>query len=460
VTLRLRVMSGLVAVATVVVVAFGLVVVRQRSVLVKQLDERLTAVEENLAQAAEFFETVDESVAAGVTGPPTGELYVAIHSSDSVLQQLARPASDPAFAPAFDIELLSSRQSLSEPFTVDAVGGGGARMVASDLGAGRWAVAALSTQAVEDAQRELLLTAGVVFAVLLLALGLVVFWVDRLGIRPILELTRAAEELADARSESRVEVRAPSTEAGRLGLSFNKMLDARQAADDQQRRFVADASHELRTPLTTLQGYSALHARGALTTDEKVDDAMRRIGAEAKRMSHLVDELLTLASLDEGRPLSLTDVDLSMLLADVASDAAAIQPDRHITTAIADDLRIKADPELLTEALTTTIRNALRHTPASAGLAVRAVRHGPHVRVDIADRGPGIDPAHLVHIFDRFYRSDKDRGRGGGGTGLGLAIAKSITEAHDGTIRVTSLANTGTTIVYTFPVEGPQEVSS
>jgi two-component system OmpR family sensor kinase len=451
-------MSGLVAVAAIVVVAFGLVVVRQRAVLIEQLDDQLISVEENLAEAAEFFESQPGTV--GVAEPPTGELYVAVHAEDSAPQPLARPASNPVFAPAVDVDLLSSRQSVSEPFTVDAAGGGGARMVAQDLGEGRWAVAALPTQAVEDAQAEVLLTAAFVLMVLLLALGLVMFWVDRLGIRPILELTRAAEELSDATSESRVEVRAPSTEAGRLGVSFNKMLDARQAADDRQRRFVADASHELRTPLTTLQGYAALHASGALTTSQKVDDAMRRIGAEAKRMSHLVEELLTLASLDEGRPLSLADVDLSLLLADLASDAGATQPDRQITTAIATDLTITADPELLTEALTTTIRNTLRHTPTSAGLAIRAVRHGPEVRIDIADRGPGIDPAHLEHVFERFYRSDKDRSRGAGGTGLGLAIAKSITEAHDGTIRVTSSPNAGTTIVYTFLIEGPQEVPS
>lgn len=457
-TLRLRILTALIAVAVIVIAAFALIVARQHAALVEQLDAQLIPVEENLSQTAQLFANL--AIPSEQTGPPTGELYVAIHSSSSEPQQAARPVSDPTFRPDIDTTQLSSRGSVSEPFTVDAVGGGGARMVARDLGDGRWAVAALPMQAVETAQRNLRLTAAAVLAVLLLALSLVVFWVDRLGIKPILEVTRTAEDLADNRSESRVDQRSLHTEAGRLAASFNKMLDARQAADAQQRRFVADASHELRTPLTTLQGYASLHAKGALTTPEAVDDALRRIGAEAKRMSSLVEKLLTLASLDEGRPLRVVDIDLTLLLTDLASDASAIQPGRDFAIAVDPGLGIKADPELLTQALTTAIHNTLRHTPTAAGLAIRAVRHGHNLRIDIADRGPGIDPDHLEHIFDRFYRSDAGRDRTGGGTGLGLAIARSIVEAHDGTIRITSSPDTGTTIVFTLPVRGPQELSS
>ena len=452
-TLRLRVVSALVALAAITVIAFGIVVVRQRSVLVEQLDDQLSSVEENLAQADEFF----EAQPAVAPGPPTGELYVAIHSSDSAVQQLARPSSDPFFAPVIDIVELGERASVAEPFSVAAVGGGGARMVAHDLGGGRWAVAALPTRTVEAAQQQLLVTVGIVLLVLLFSLGMVVFWVDRLGIKPILEVTRAAEERADGRAETRVELRSPNTEAGRLAASFNKMLDAREAADARQRRFVADASHELRTPLTTLQGYASLHGKGALTSPESVEDAMRRIGSEARRMSHLVEKLLTLASLDEGRPLALTDVDLTVLLNDLASDAAAIQPDRPIYKAIDKGLSVVADPELLTQALTTTIHNALRHTPTTSRLAIKATREPNHVRIEIADWGPGVEPEHLDHLFDRFYRSDTGRGRRNGGTGLGLAIAKAVAEAHGGTIEVTSTVGAGTAFVFLLPIAGPQE---
>ncbi len=458
-TLRLRLMSALACVAALVIVAFAILVMRQHTVLLDPLDDQLTSVAQSLPEVDLAFPVGDQASRPGDTGPPTGELFVAIYSLDQPPRVLVSPATAPTFGPIVDISKLTTYERTDEPFTVDAEGDGGARIVAQNLGDGRWAVAALSTAAVEDAQRELLITAAVVLAVLLGLLGLVMYLVDRLGIKPILEVTRAAEELANTRSEPRVDIRALHTEAGRLGLSFNKMLDAHHAADAQQRRFVADASHELRTPLTTLQGYAALHANGTLETPEQVDDAMRRIGAEAKRMGRLVDELLTLASLDEGRPLRKTDIDLSLLLHDLAKDASAIQPDRKITTAIDPDLRLDADLELLTQAITTTIRNTLRHTKPSAGLAVRAVRNGSTIRIDIADRGAGIDPAHLAHIFDRFYRPHEGRERSAGGTGIGLAIAKSIVEAHHGTIRAASTPDTGTTIVFELPANSPEEFS-
>ena len=452
-TLRLRLMSALAGVAALVTVAFVVLVVRQHSVLLDPLDDQLDAVAQSLPDADVFFRSTSAPPSGGDDGPPTGELLVAIVEANQDPLVLVAPASDPSFWPLIDISGLASTQRPDEPFSVDAMGGGGARVVARNLGDGRWAIAALSTAAVEDAQRELLITAAVVLAVLLGLLGLVMYFVDRLGIKPILEVAQAAEKLANTKSEPRVDVLALSTEAGRLGLSFNKMLDAHQDADAQQRRFIADASHELRTPLTTLQGYAALHANGTLETPEQVDDAMRRIGAEAKRMGRLVDELLTLASLDEGRPVSKTDIDLSLLLHDLAKDASAIQPDRKISTAVEADLRIHADLELLTQAITTTIRNALRHTPPSAGLALRAVRNGSTIRIDIADRGAGIDPAHLPHIFDRFYRPHEGRERAAGGTGIGLAIAKSVVEAHGGTIRAASTPGSGTTIVFELPMK-------
>jgi len=313
-----------------------------------------------------------------------------------------------------------------------------------------WAV---STRAVDDAQNQMLITAVIALGVVLAALAAALWSVDRLGIRPIESVTRAAEDIAAGRSDHRVEYPPVATEAGRLGLAFNAMLDSRQAVEARQRRFVADASHELRTPLTTLRGYAALHASRQLSATE-TDDAMARIHSESKRMEALVEDLLTLASLDEDRPLEYSTIDLSQLLSDLATDASAIQPERPIDVSDIDEgVNIGGDRHQLTQALTTIINNALRHTPATARLTLACGHDETIVRIRIADEGPGIEPEHLDHLFERFYRAGAGRERSAGGSGLGLAIAKGVVTAHQGQINAVSTLGEGTTITIELPLE-------
>ena len=149
--------------------------------------------------------------------------------------------------------------------------------------------------------RMLALTMVVASAVILGVMGLVLWWVFRLGLRPIQQMTEAADAIAAGDVGRRVpEVAAPGTEAGRLGRALNVMIDANQASEQRLRDFVADASHELRTPLTTLRGYAELHLASEHADDAQVSDAMRRIRAEAARMGRIVDDLLTLADVDQG----------------------------------------------------------------------------------------------------------------------------------------------------------------
>ena len=167
--------------------------------------------------------------------------------------------------------------------------------------------------------------------------------------------------------------------------------------------------------------------------------------------------MLTLASLDEGRPLDLVDVDLSQLIIDIAADAAAIQPDRLVDSAgVCDGLVVRADRDLLTQAITAATSNALRHTPADAGLELVVSRNSDMVQISIVDQGPGIPQPQRGHIFDRFYRGDAGRDNGKGGRGLGLSIAKTVVEAHGGTISVRSNPGEGTTIILTLPAGGQE----
>ena len=472
-TLRSRLVVAAIVITLTVIAALGYIAIRQREVLTAQLDDQLATVAANIGRADRNFEIGSgplaereglastggddqQSAADGGGFPSTGELYFAIVEPDGNDQVIARPLSHPDLVPDITVTELEERAVTSEPFTVDVTGAvGAARAVAVGVGEDRFAIVAVSTSAVDDAQDQLLTTAAIALAVILLTMAVVLWSMDRLGIRPITAVTKAAEDVAAGRSDRRVTHPPMSTEAGRLGDAFNTMLDARQATEAQQRRFVADASHELRTPLTTLRGYTALHAGGALS-DEEINDAMGRINSEAKRMDSLVDDLLTLASLDDDRPLDLRPLDLSQLLHDMAADAKAVQPTRPVETAhISDGLILDADRHQLTQALTTVITNALRHTPSTSQLTLTGQRCGTRIRVRVEDQGPGIAPEHLDRLFERFYRIDPGRTRQTGGSGLGLSIAKAIVEAHHGTIAADSTIGIGTAITINLPAGQP-----
>ena len=450
--MTLRTRLTLVGVVLVIVVSttFAVTIVRQRSVLVDQIDGQLDAVAVNIARGVEALDTSDDRPTPGRPRPPTGELWFVIIEADGTQTTIARPVSRPEFAPDLDLE----DHPRGEPFSAGIVDGSGrARAILIDLPEGRVAAAAVSTADIDDIQRQLLITSALAVALVAVAIALGWFWIDRLSLRPIKSLTGAAEEIASGRRTQRVEHLPARTEAGRLGIAFNAMVDARQRAEDRQRRFVADASHELRTPLTSLRGYTALHRQGGLTEPGQVDDAMRRIGSEAERMAALVEDLLTLASLDDARPLRREQTDLTRLLTDVAADASVIQPDRLIdATGVAPGLTASADSHLLTQAITALTTNALRHTPSTAALTIDARRHGDRVRIRVTDTGPGISPDHLERIFERFHRGDSAGARPAG-TGLGLAIARSIIERHDGRLTAESTLGSGTTFTIELPVD-------
>ncbi|MCP4085088.1 MAG: HAMP domain-containing histidine kinase [Actinomycetia bacterium] len=453
-TLRSRLLLAALVVTITVVAALAYVSARQRSVLTNQIDAQLEVVSNNVDRGVERL--AGRSIVNPQTRPDellvTGELYVGF-LGDGEPQVLARPVSEPDLVPDLeDVDLVQVAQT-GEPFSADVLGSDAqARVVVADIGPG-FVVFAASTTAVDDAQNQLLITAAIALGVVLSTLAAALWSVDRLGIRPIESVTKAAEDVAAGRSDHRVEHPPVATEAGRLGSAFNAMLDSRQAVEARQRRFVADASHELRTPLTTLRGYAALHASGQLSASE-TDDAMARIHSESKRMEALVQDLLTLASLDEDRPLKYSTIDLSQLLSDIVADASAIQPERPIDISDIDEgVHIAADRYQLTQALTTIINNTLRHTPTTASLALACGSDETTVRIRISDEGPGIEPEHLGHLFERFYRADAGRERSAGGSGLGLAIAEGIVTAHQGQIDAVSTLGEGTTITIVLPLE-------
>ena len=286
--------------------------------------------------------------------------------------------------------------------------------------------------------------------------------------RPLSRVERTAAAIAAGDLSRRVEVERPATEVGRLSRSLNAMLAhiesafaARMESERKMRRFVADASHELRTPLVTIRGFSELYRHGALQNDDDVKAAMGRIESEAKRMGQLVEDLLTLARIDEQRPLESQPLDLLVLGNDAAMDSRAIAPERTIRVIGLDGGPARHAPTVgdearLRQVVANLMTNALRYTPEGSpievAVGVAPVIHGRSDSViEVRDHGPGISEEDAARVFERFYRADSSRYRETGGTGLGLAIVAALVAQHDGSVRLEETPGGGATLSIRLP---------
>jgi two-component system OmpR family sensor kinase len=303
---------------------------------------------------------------------------------------------------------------------------------------------------------ELLVGAIALVAVAVLALILV-----RVGLRPLGRIEQTAGAIAAGDLTQRVENSDPRTEVGRLGAALNEMLTQieqafaeRERSENRLRRFVADASHELRTPLTSVRGYAELFRRGASERPEDLDVVMRRIEDDATRMGLLVDDMLLLARLDQGRPLERDLVDLGAIAADLVDEARVLHPQWPVELTMQGDAAVVGDAPRLRQAVGNLLVNARAH--CSEGTPVAVAVHGDEdvVTLDVTDEGPGIAADDLPRVFERFYRADPSRSRASGGSGLGLSIVASIAEAHGGTATVASEPGRGATFRLTLPSAG------
>ena len=363
--------------------------------------------------------------------------------------------------PDIDPDAARDAAAAGELFTTGSLGDDDLRyrVSAREVPDGSVFVTALPLSDVDDAVARLIAVETIATGIILAALGLVTWWVLRLGIRPIKRMTEAASSVAGGDLSHRVPESASSTEAGQLGVALNQMLeriedafDVRARSEDRLRQFVADASHELRTPVTTIRGYAELFRSGGLGETSELEEAMRRTEQEAIRMGRLVDDMLTLAKLDQDRPLETRSVDLAVLVSDAAHDAAAVDPCRSICTDIEGSVVVTGDEDRLRQVLANVVGNALVHTPSGAAIELQLRRDGDRAVVDVVDHGPGMPPEIAARVTERFFRADPSRTRHRGGSGLGLSIADTAVDAHGGDIRVHSVAGVGTTVRITLPV--------
>ncbi len=348
---------------------------------------------------------------------------------------------------------IPAQVATGHPTTVSAKGGSGLRyrvLAIPNRDQSGTMVIAIPLRDVDQTLHRLLLVELLVIAGVLLALGIGAWILVRVSLRPLDRMGETAGAIAAGDLDRRVSPATERTEVGRLGLALNAMLARleqafaeREASEDRLRRFLADASHELRTPLASIRGYAELLRIGAASGPEETEKATTRIEQEAQRMGVLVEDLLTLARLDEVRDPVREPVDLAALARLAADDAHATAPERAIEVQGDDEAIVTGDAHLIQQVLANLLRNALVHTPAGTPIEVIVACEGADVRVDVRDHGPGLPTDDPAAPFERFWRAEGGRTRGRGGAGLGLAIVAEIVASHGGSVAAQNAAGGG-----------------
>jgi two-component system OmpR family sensor kinase len=474
-SLRARLVAGLLVVAAAgLLVAAGVTYVEQRSFQLTRIDQQARTAIPAVSRA--LSEQAGESPGFGSSrggrspdgGPgmslPPGT-YGQRRASDGRADSGEKPTVFGYADTVPPAPRLPAKLAAGEYRTVEAVTGGTRYRVyaAPDFQGGGMTVVAVTLSEVDQTLHRLLLVQGLVIAGVLLALAVGALFLVRLGLRPLDRIAATADAIAGGDLSRRVSPATPRTEVGRLGMALNAMLGrleraftARQASEDRLRRFLADASHELRTPLASIRGYAELFRIGAAREPEDTEKAMTRIEQEAARMGVLVEDLLTLARLDELREPVRDAVDLAQLARDAVDDARAIAPDRIIDVTAEGATTLAADGHQLRQVLGNLLRNALVHTPSGTPIEVRVAGEGPDVTLEVRDHGLGLPTDDAGRLFERFWRAEGGRERGKGGAGLGLAIVAGIVSAHQGHVDAGNAPGGGARFTVHLPVRAAQ----
>ncbi|MGC5771888.1 sensor histidine kinase [Paenibacillus pabuli] len=249
-------------------------------------------------------------------------------------------------------------------------------------------------------------------------------------------------------------------EVDQLALSFNGMLErledsfeAERESKEQMQRFLSDASHELRTPLTSIHGFIEVLKRGAATNSEQLYSALNSMYGESVRINKLVEDLLMLTKLDQAPQQEQEVIQLDSLLLEMQPQLVMMAQERQVHLDLTAEVYVMADAHKLKQVVLNLFHNAVQHTDSDRGtisITLYAVQH--QAELTVKDNGSGIEPEHLPHIFERFYRTSSSRSRKQGGAGLGLAITRSIVESYGGKITVRSQPGAGTEFTIVLPL--------
>ena len=403
---------------------------------------------------------------------PTGYAFVLFPANAPTMS--VNPTSEQLHPDVPRLALNDPRVTTGRPFTVSSVDGDVTWRFVAGKTTGNEATFAVGVplRSVKQTVTRLLVTTGVLSALVLAGSALLGWYAVRRAFRPLTQIEDTAAAIAGGDLTRRIPVRPAEDEVTSLSRSLNAMLAqietsfaVREASEVRMRQFVADASHELRTPLATVRGYAELHRQGAISSPEDTSAAMERIESESGRMSGLVEGLLTLARLDEEPTTSMGEVDLTVLAADATADARVRAGGRRITlTGLGgpvDATIVWGSEARLRQVVTNLVANAVRHTPQGTPIELAVGMDGSDGVIEVRDHGDGIPSGTAHRVFERFYRADPSRGRStGGGNGLGLAIVAAIVASHHGRVGVQETPGGGATFVVRIPTAASQVRSS
>jgi signal transduction histidine kinase len=463
-SLRTRLLAGLIALTATFLVVMGVVsVVVLRTLEQNQFngEVRLAAGQsvQQIAQGTDGFAAAYLSLRTGATG----ELTTPSAAAAELRTLLAGVAGEPATQVSAYLREFAAR---GEPFSLALRGDPAltaawrpvvitARQASGLVPTGA-AVVLVGRSPNASHVRGLVLaeviTGGVLFALLAICGN----WLIGRGLAPLNRMASTADMITSSGDlAARMPDEGDRQETGRLAAAINTMLDriqqafgARLQSEQKVRQFAADASHELRTPLTTIRGYAELYRQGAFGPAE-LPNAMRRIEQEAERMSMLVAELLELARLDRMTSLDLTETDLEVL------------------AQVPRSLVVTADESRIRQVLANLLGNVRAHTPPGTAATVRLYPDGDGAVLEVSDQGPGMSEQDASRAFDRFHRGDRTTnghrftsdGAEATGSGLGLSIVQAIAAAHGGRARLRSAPGMGTTVQLWIPVKSKNQLS-
>ncbi|SHI03486.1 sensor histidine kinase [Streptomyces sp. 3214.6] len=453
---------GLLALGIVAATAISLMTMRHY--LLDQVDSGLTKSRASLGSSQLTMRQIDSLSVLGFVRdrllpeygddrPAPESLFTAVDGKGTAMPLFGIRPTDAQRGLADAVDDPGALIRDSDPHDV-TVHGATYRVTATRLSDGTYILLATSTDALSKGIAQALKLDLAVGTLLLALLACLTMWSVRRRMRPLEDMVETSTAIAEGDLTRRVPCnRHPTQEVEQLRLALNSMLHqvesayrTRERSAAQLRRFVADASHELRTPLSAIRGYLQLYDQGMLVEPDERQRAWDRMNGEVGRMGRLVDELLTLARLDQRPELRLRNVDVSRLMRDAAQDLRAQQPERPVTVEADGALLVRADESGLRQVLGNLVANVRTHTPAEVPVRLGAERVDGVVRLSVEDKGPGLGAEDAARVFDRFFRAG-----GGAGSGLGLAIVQGVVEAHGGEVSVRTARGEGLEVTVELP---------
>jgi len=317
-----------------------------------------------------------------------------------------------------------------------------------------WIIVGLSIERIEESMQNLLNVLLGTILVSILLLALTSYFLTRKALHPVNIITKKADQISQNNLEERIQVPVENDELGQLSQVLNNLLDRLQGAFMAQQQFLADAAHELKTPLSVLRAHWESELNNAELSIEIKEKLVQDIET-ISRLSHLINNLLLLSKTEALRStFEFNLVQLDEIIDEVLSDARVLadMKAQYIEVVDLQPVKIRGDRMRLYQLFFNIMDNAIRYGSESGQIWISLRVSDNWNIVEIRDNGPGISPEDLPHIFDRFYRAQKDRARKTGGSGLGLSICQLIANSHDGEIEVESETGKGSVFRVKLPI--------